>query len=157
MPPVSEHSSVLTHLPEISKPHTPVPSAWNGTNSQIKVAASSKTSVSPTTTPMVKVKVKRTTTPSLKASDPLQPSDPQLRPEANLAQIGTSVPSRACPRHATTSLRIVQNLCRVAEGEPTPTVLSLPHRTRERIKPPAHTRQMRLLTTLHHRKQPGKA
>ena len=56
--PVSKPSSVLTQPPEISKPHTPVPRAWNRINSQIKVAAS----VSPKTTPLVKVKVKPTTT-----------------------------------------------------------------------------------------------
>ena len=102
-PPISENCSIIQPSPEISKPI-----AWNGTNSQIKIAASSTKTVAPPKTPSIKV-----------PTTSLQALDPPPRPRVIPAHLGTSALSRACPRRATTSLQLIHNLSRVADGEPT--------------------------------------
>ncbi len=62
-----------------TQPSSPVPIAWNGINSQIKIAASSTTPVKPTTSPSVKPI--HNPSPKKKASDPLKASDPPPRPK----------------------------------------------------------------------------
>ncbi len=61
----------------------PMPNAWNGTNSQIKAAASSSTPVPTSDNPMVTVAVKPTPALSIKASDP-----PPPRPQVSQVHIG---------------------------------------------------------------------
>jgi hypothetical protein len=52
--PTSAPLSETPSTPEKSQPSSPVPIAWNGINSQIKIAASSTTPVKPPTSPSVK-------------------------------------------------------------------------------------------------------
>jgi hypothetical protein len=112
--PISAPLSETPPTPEKSQPSSPVPIAWNGINSQIKIAASSTTPVKPTTSPSVKP----TNNPSPKASDPLKASDPPPRPKVIPARTKTSTCSNVCPRRATTLPHLIHNLRRVLEGEP---------------------------------------
>ena len=112
--PISAPLPETPSTPEKSQPSSPVPIAWNGINSQIKIAASSTTPVKPTTSPSVKP----TNNPSPKASDPLKASDPPPRPKVIPARTKTSTCSNVCPRRATTLPHLIHNLRRIAEGEP---------------------------------------
>ena len=93
----SENALVLQPTSVISK--LPVPIAWNGTNSQVKAAASRSTPVP-------------STAPSIKASDPLP------RPKVSQAHNSTSSTLSAFPLRAPTSPQLVHHVSRVAEGEP---------------------------------------
>jgi len=112
--PISAPLPETPSTPEKSQPSSPVPIAWNGINSQIKIATSSTTPVKPTTSPSVQP----TNNPSPKASDPLKASDPPPRPKVIPARTKTSTCSNVCPRRATTLPHLIHNLRRVAEGEP---------------------------------------
>jgi len=100
-PLVLANSSVQPPDPAVSK--NTVPSAWNGTNSQIKAAA-------PRSPPVVPAKAKPTPAQSIQASDP------PPRPKVIQGPIGTSAASSARPRRTTTSM--LHNPSRLADGEP---------------------------------------
>ena len=108
-------SSPLAQGPDSPRPATPsksqVLSAWNGTNSPIKAAASRSPPTHPLANPSVTAKAKPITAPSIQASDP------PPRPKASQTPVSTSATSRT-PRRAKTSPPLAHTVSRVAEGEP---------------------------------------